>query len=210
MKKDFTDVTVVLDRSGSMQSCLLDAQGGLNAFVDTQKQQPGECSYTLVEFDTTYHFVHRGVPIKDVPEYKLVPRGNTALLDAVGRAINETGERLDKLPEHEKPSLVVFVIVTDGAENASKEFTRSQVREMIERQQNTYNWQFTFLGANHNAFREATSLGISASAVAQYSTENSAMAFAGASSNVSRMRSASAAGDKVENLYTAAELKSMF
>lgn len=209
MKANCTDVTVVLDRSGSMQSCKDDAEGGVNSFVDEQKKQSGECVYSLVEFDTEYTFVHKATPIANVGKYTLVPRGSTALLDAVGRAINETGERLAAMPDDQRPSLVVFVIVTDGQENASREFNRPQIKELIERQTKDYQWQFTFLGANQDAFAEAGSLGIAKSAVANYSTSKSAAAFAGAAANVTRMRSAKSAGKDVDNSYTSAELKEM-
>ncbi len=87
-------MTVVLDRSGSMQICREAAEGGLNTFIEEQKKQPGETLFSLVQFDTEYEFVHKGTPIKEVSPFQLVPRGMTALLDAVGRAIVETGERL--------------------------------------------------------------------------------------------------------------------
>lgn len=209
MKLNFSDVTVVLDRSGSMQSCRTDAEGGVNSFIEEQKKHPGECAFSLVEFDTEYNFVHKAKPVAEVPPYTLVPRGSTALLDAVGRAINETGARLSATKEEDRPSLVVFVIVTDGQENASKEFNRSQIKAMIERQQKEYNWQFTFLGANQDAFAEASSLGIAAASVGQYSAQNTSMAFAAASSSVKRMRAARSSGQQVDNAYTEEELKSM-
>ena len=96
----------------------------------------------------------------------------TALLDAVGRAINETGERLAKMNEQDRPGLVIFVIMTDGLENSSREFTKSQVKEMIEEQQSKYNWHFTFLGADQDAFAEAGGLGIAAAGAAQFSKGN--------------------------------------
>ena len=97
MKPDLTDITLVIDRSGSMEEIRSDAAGGVNAFIRQQAQQPGETLLTLVQFDDEYEFVHRGVPIKEVPPYTLVPRSGTALLDAVGRAINETADRLAKM-----------------------------------------------------------------------------------------------------------------
>ena len=97
-----------------MASCQSDAQGGINTFVKEQAEQAGEAVLTLVQFDTQYEFVHKAVPIKDVPKYELHPRGATALLDAVGKAVNEAGERLTKTDEKDRPGLVVFVIVTDG------------------------------------------------------------------------------------------------
>ena len=129
MKSDLTDITLVVDRSGSMQEIRSDAEGGVNAFVEKQAEEPGEALLTLVQFDTEYDFVHKGVPIDKVPKYELHPRGATALLDAVGRAINETGERLAKMAEPDRPGLVIVVIMTDGLENSSREFTKSKSKK---------------------------------------------------------------------------------
>ena len=101
MRSDLTDITLVVDRSGSMQAIREDAQGGVNALIQQQVKEPGEATLTLVQFDTEYEVVHSGVAIEDAPEYELVPRGATALLDAVGRAINETGKRLSDLKKKE-------------------------------------------------------------------------------------------------------------
>lgn len=209
MRNDLTDITVVLDRSGSMASCQKDAEGGLNTFIDEQKKQPGGAVFSLVQFDTDYEFVHRGVPIDSVGKCELHPRGNTALLDAVGRAITETGERLKNIAEDQRPGLVVFVILTDGQENASKEFKRAQIKEMIERQQSTYKWKFLFLGANQDAFAEAASMGIASVGTQNYSQHNSGHAFAAAAGNVTRMRGAVGQGMVPDQSYTADEIKSM-
>jgi len=209
MRQDLTDLTVVLDRSGSMHACRSDAEGGLNSFIAKQKELPGECIFTLVQFDTVYEFVHKAIPLKTVPHCHLEPRGNTALLDAVGRAIVETGERLRALPEHERPGLVVFVIVTDGQENSSQEYTKARVREMIEHQQSVYQWQFTYLGANQDAFAEAGSMGIRVCGTAPYRDEAIIHAFVGASGSLGRMRRASAMGETIENEFTPEELEAM-
>ena len=143
---------------------------------------------TLVQFDTEYEFLHRGVPVQQVPPYRLVPRGMTALLDAVGRAINETGERLAKMDETDRPGLVVFVVMTDGEENSSKEFSKDQVKQMITHQQEKYGWHFTFLGANQDAFAEAGALGIHAAGVAHDVPEKVGTAYGMTGRKVSRMR----------------------
>lgn len=189
MRKDLTDVTVVMDRSGSMIQCREDAEGGLNAFIEEQKAHPGDCTFTLVQFDDEYEFVHKAVPIKDVPKCILQPRGWTALLDALGKAINETGERLAAMEEDERPSLVAFVVVTDGLENSSKEFTKSQIKEMIERQTNDYQWQFTFLGADQDAFEEAGGLGFSHDTTSNYAKGKEREAFTSAGLNLTAARS---------------------
>lgn len=208
MRQDLTDITVVMDRSGSMQSCQADAEGGLNRFIEDQKKLPGEALFTLVQFDHEYEFVHRGVPIKDVPYCKLVPRGNTALLDAVGRAIVETGERLAKMQEKDRPGLVVFVITTDGQENASREYTRARIKEMISHQTSVYNWQFTYLGANQDSFAEAGGLGIT-SGTANFTAATVGVAHAAASMKIGRMRQATREHKAVDNSFTTEEIEQM-
>jgi hypothetical protein len=209
MRADLTDITLVVDRSGSMESIRSDAQGGVNALIADQAKLAGEAVLTLVQFDTAYEFVHRAVPVRQVPPYALVPRGNTALLDAVGRAIVETGERLAAIPEVDRPGLVVFVVMTDGHENASREFTAAAVRELIERQRAVYAWQFTFLGANQDAFASAGALGIAADGAATFAPDKVAAAYDGASKKMARMREQRSAGDVVDNAFTDEEREDM-
>jgi hypothetical protein len=209
MKSDLTDITLVVDRSGSMQKIREDAEGGINAFLQEQAKLPGDALMTLVQFDTEYEFLQRGLSIKQVPAYTLVPRGNTALLDAVGRAINETGERLAKMAEADRPGLVVFVIMTDGLENSSKEFTKAQVKQQIEEQQSKYNWQFTFLGANQDAFAEAGGIGIKYGGSAQYAPDKVRAAWHGNSAKLARMRAQTANDESVQNVFTEAEREAM-
>ena len=202
MRTDLTDITMVVDRSGSMESIKSDAEGGINSFIDQQKQEPGEALLTLVQFDTEYEFVHSGVPVKQIPAFTLVPRGSTALLDAVGRAINETGARLAAMAESQRPALVVFVIVTDGAENSSREFTRDQIRTMVEHQQSAYKWQFTFLAANQDAFAAGGSMGIAQDGIAAYSMGKVRGSWDAAAKKMSRMRKAAGEGAAVDNKFT--------
>ncbi len=205
MRKDLTDITLVVDRSGSMEGIKADAEGGINSFIKKQAKLPGEALLTLVQFDGEYEFIHNGVNIKEVPTYTLTPRGSTALLDAVGRAVNETGERLRKLPEEQRPGLVICVIVTDGGENASREFTRERVRQMIEEQQGKYNWQFTFLAANQDAFAAGASIGVNQVGSAGYNPNKMVTAYSNTSNKVSRMRGQSLRGEAVDNDYTEEE-----
>lgn len=209
MRKDLVDITLVVDRSGSMESIREDAQGGINAFIRDQSESDGEALVTLVQFDTQYEFVHRGVPVQDVPEFKLVPRGGTALLDAVGRAINETGNRLDKMAESDRPGLVIFVVMTDGQENSSCEFKLADIRKMIQHQQDAYSWQFTFLGADQDAFAEAQAMGMAAGGHGNYAKHKVMNAYIHASSKVKRMRCQAAAGASVDNKFTQEELDDM-
>jgi len=188
MKKGFADITLIVDRSGSMLACRDDAEGGINQLIEEQAAAGGDAVLTLVQFDTEYEFIHKGMPIKCVPKYTLVPRGMTALLDAVGKAIAETGERLAALAEADRPDTVFCVIVTDGAENASREFTKQQVCDMIETQKTDYNWQFTFIGASPDTFAVAGSFGIAADQTLQYDPSKTGDAYRTISSAMSVSR----------------------
>ncbi|MBL8814376.1 MAG: hypothetical protein JNM43_29680 [Planctomycetaceae bacterium] len=139
----------------------------------------------------------------------LKPRGSTALLDAVGRAIIETGARLRAMEESQRHGLVVFVIVTDGQENASREFSRDKIREMIDHQQSVYSWKFTFLAANQDAFAEGGQLGIDSSGIANYSPDKVSAAHAAATRKLSRMRKMLADGDSIDNKFTPDEVQDM-
>lgn len=194
MKTDLTDISVVLDRSGSMQSVRTDTIGGFNAFLKTQKEAPGEALLSLVQFDDQYEVVYSGKNINDVPELTektFVPRGMTALLDAIGRTINATGARLSELPENERPSRVIFVILTDGDENASKELTKEKVNEMIKHQTDVYQWDFVFLGANQDAIKAGATMGIMAGNSMSYAAnaKGTAAAFASVGATMCAYRS---------------------
>lgn len=209
MNRNLTDITLVVDRSGSMQAIRADAEGGVNAFLRQQAELPGEATITLVQFDTRYEFLARGVPVQDCPAYKLVPRGGTALLDAVGRAINETGERLRQIPEAERPGLVIFVVMTDGQENSSREFSRAQIKTLIQHQTEQYQWQFTFLGADQDAFAEAESLGMQVGGAACFAFAKVDRAYANTGNKVKRMRGQLQRGEKIDNTYTPEERQDM-
>ena len=163
MKDNLTEIVFILDESGSMSRLTDDTIGGYNSFVKEQKNQSGEAYLTTVLFDDRYIVLHDHINIHEVPEltwqeYK--PLGLTALMDAIGRTINNVGERLANTPEEERPSHVIFVITTDGYENASQEYTKEKVKEMIEHQQTKYSWEFMFLGAGIDAYEEATTIGL--------------------------------------------------
>jgi len=205
VNQNLTDLIFVVDRSGSMESCQKEAETGLNKIVDDQKNEEGDCNFTLVQFDTEYEVVHDGVPIKDVPHIPLVPRGMTALNDAVGQAINTVGERLGKMDEADRPGLVTLVIVTDGGENASQEFNRQQVHDMIKTQEETYNWKVIYLGANQDAFKESAQIGIAQCSSANYKTCNTAKALKMMSSKVSNMRHSVSQGGEAFCSFSADE-----
>ncbi len=152
-KSGYTHVSLVVDRSGSMQNLAQESTSGINALISEQIAETGNFTVTLTQFDTQFDTVCR-LSTKN-PEYKLEPRGSTALLDAVGNEILATGEDLAKMAEDERPERVVFVIVTDGQENASSNYTLEQVRELIKQQTEVYNWDFQFLGVNEAAWQGA-------------------------------------------------------
>ena len=209
MNPDLTDITLVVDRSGSMASVREDAEGGIASFIAEQAGEPGDALLTLVQFDTDYEIVHSGIPVGQLPSYTLVPRGMTALLDAVGRAIDETGRRLATMAEDQRPGLVIVVIVTDGKENASRSYTRQRVREMIEHQRQVYSWHFTFLGADQDAFAEAGAIGIDAGGVARYDKQKVDAAYRGTSRKVARMRAMRRSNQAVCNDFTDEEREDM-
>lgn len=161
--QNYTHIAVVLDRSGSMMNIKNDAIGGFNQFLQSQKQVPGKCTFTLAQFDDQYEIVHSMRSIHDVPEltgHTYQPRGLTRLLDAIGKTIVEVGNRLREMPENERPGKVVFMVLTDGHENDSREFrNKFSIQEMIKIQQEAYNWQFVFLSSTLDAYDVAGSYG---------------------------------------------------
>ncbi len=159
--KNRTEVAVIVDRSGSMMSIREDAEGGLNSFLKKMQKAKGEVVLTLAQFDNHYDLLVRRCSIRDsLPEFKLSPRGTTALYDAVGRTVQTLGEDLANLPEGERPGKVLVLIVTDGLENASREFKPGDVQEMIRHQKEKYGWEFLYIGANQDAIEAGGKLGI--------------------------------------------------
>jgi uncharacterized protein YegL len=167
MDKALTEIIAIVDRSGSMDSIKDDAIGGFNAFLEEQqKEKVGKCLLTYVQFDHEYDVVHDGIDIKDMKPLNyttFVPRGSTALLDAIGRTINVVGARLAKTPEEKRPGNVVVVILTDGEENASQEFRAEQIKEMVKHQSEKYDWGFIYLAQNIDAFSTGRNMGFDAS-----------------------------------------------
>jgi hypothetical protein len=140
-----------------------DAIGGFNTFLTQQQALPGDARLTLVLFDHEYQVTHSGVEIRSVPpldEHTYVPRGMTALLDAVGRTIDDVGKRLAATPEDQRPGKVIVAILTDGMENASRDYTNAKVAAMIRHQQEKYSWEFIFLAANQDAIKAAEAIAI--------------------------------------------------
>ena len=136
-RSDLTHLYFLLDRSGSMQSIKSDIEGGFAAFVDEQRKGAGECRATLAQFDDVYEVVYADRPIADVPPLDLQPRNMTALHDAMGRLITDAGARLAALPESQRPGTVIVAIMTDGLENASKEWTGASIKALVSQQSNS-------------------------------------------------------------------------
>ncbi len=160
MNSSLTDINIVLDRSGSMNKISSDVKGGFDQFIGEQREQPGNANVTLAQFDDKYEVVYSGKDIRDVPALVHTPRGMTALYDAIGRTINTAGERLARIPERSRPGNVIFVIITDGFENRSREFSQAQIKSMIEHQRSKYAWEFVFIGANQDAALSGGKIGI--------------------------------------------------
>lgn len=192
--KDLTHIYFLLDRSGSMQSIKDDTEGGFNAFIAEQRAQGGRCTVTLAQFDNEYEEVYRDVPVADVPPLHLAPRGSTALLDSIGRLVTTTGDHLARLPEDERPGVVIVGIMTDGHENASHEWSHSAVKALIEQQTRDYAWQFLYMGADQDAIEVGASIGVAAANAMTYSRGKVAAAMAATSRNIGRTRTAVAEG----------------
>jgi hypothetical protein len=196
MKNDYTHIAVILDRTGSMETIRDDTIGGFNAFLNAQKGAPGLASLTLVQFDSQdpYEIVYHFKPLADVPELTretFVPRANTPLLDAIGRGINDLEKSLADITEAERPSRVVMVLITDGQENASREFRKDQIEKMIKEKQEKSAWQFVFLSADLAAIGDALATGMRAASTLAHDKDSHGVgaAWAALSRSVSDYRS---------------------
>jgi len=164
-KKDFTSIIFVLDKSASMSTKREQAVSSFDEFVLDQKNQKGECSMTLVMFDTNYGVILVNEPIekvKPLEEIGYAPGGNTALIDSVARAINEAGDVFARMKEGERPDNVVLVILTDGEENSSKEVTNQELQQLIDHQVDKYDWKIVYLHQGAGAFAQANKMGMKA------------------------------------------------
>ena len=198
MRNDYVDITLVIDKSGSMERLTDDTIGGVNRLLEEQRKVSGKAHLTLIQFDSRYHVTHSAL-VQNVPNLtrdSYRPSGNTALIDAVAQGINLTGRRLSALPESERPAKVLFIVITDGQENSSREFTKDQLRKMIEEQTNVYKWEFNYLGANVDAFDEAKKYGFSFSNTSNYgaNTKGIASTYALVSEKLGSLRSRVATG----------------
>lgn len=171
MKKDLTEIVFILDKSGSMNSIKDDAIGGFNSFLEEQKKAEGKAKMSVILFDDTVQTISDGVDINEVKpldKTTFIPSGLTSLLDAIGLGIDNLNKRISESPEDEKPSNVIFAIMTDGHENSSMEYQPLQIKHKVESMQKEKDYQFIFLGANIDAVGTAEGLGINRKFTGQF------------------------------------------
>lgn len=171
MKKNLTELVFILDKSGSMAGLEKDTIGGFNAMLQKQKALSGECRITTVLFDNRYELLHDRIDIravKPITEKEYFVGGSTALMDAIGRTIHKIAVAQKNTAEDYRAEKVMFVIITDGAENASREYSSDRVKAMIEHEKEKYGWEFVFLGANIDAVETAGRFGIEADRAVDY------------------------------------------
>jgi len=193
MRKGLTELVFILDKSGSMSGLETDTIGGYNSMLEKQKAIPGKCLITTVLFDGNYELLHDRIDIRAVSpisakEYRV--GGSTALLDAIGRTIHKIGNAQKHTAEDYRAEKVMFVIITDGLENSSREYSSERVKEQIERQKTKYGWEFVFLGANIDAIQTAAHFGIGADRAVDYlaDSEGTNLNFAVMSAAVAEFR----------------------
>lgn len=207
-KQNSTDITIILDSSSSMAPDRDKTLSAINEFLDIQKKTDGDCRISLVTFSAPnfaydkdwYKRVWDGMNIKEIAKLSKEsydPSGWTALYDAVGQAIDETGRRLSKIPESERPSKVLFVTMTDGEENKSRTFSLAKLKESIQHQETKYSWNFVFLGADFSTAKQTSALGLDADRSMDFSKQNMASNWRGLSRAVSDYR-----GTKESKLYS--------
>ena len=175
MKKNLTELVFILDRSGSMSGLENDTIGGFNAMIEKQKRDAGEAYVSTVLFDNHREVIHDRVDIQKVEPMnreQYYVRGSTALLDAVGKSIRHIANVHKYAREEDRPEKTLFIITTDGMENASHEYSYERVRKMIEHEKDKYGWEFIFLGANIDAAKEAARFGIDESRAANYHADS--------------------------------------
>jgi len=160
MKKDLVELVFIVDRSGSMSGIASDMEGAIKSVIDDQKKLEKDVRVSLIQFDNEYEevFTHRS--IADVGKISIHPRNSTALLDAMGKTINSFERNFSGTDEDERPEKVLFVIITDGEENSSYEFSRDKVFGMVETVKRDHGWELIYLGANQDSIAEGNKIGV--------------------------------------------------
>jgi uncharacterized protein YegL len=186
---DTTLLVLVIDRSGSMESIREDMEGGIKSLIEEQAKEEGICLVTLVQFDDRYEVLADDVPASELLQYRLVPRGSTALLDALGRTISHVRARIESLDQASRPDHVIVAVVTDGLENASKEWSHLQVTDSVKARIDE-GWHFTFLGSNQDAIQEGGKMGVAAGSAMGFAATPTGTreAVQAASASMGRMR----------------------
>lgn len=203
MKKGLTEIVFILDRSGSMSGLEADTIGGYNSMLDKQKKEEGDALISTVLFDDQAEILHDRKNLEKVEritDKEYYVRGCTALLDAVGGAIHHISHIQKELPEEEKPEKTLFIITTDGMENASKKYSYDKVKKMVEKKKKKNHWEFVFLGANIDAVEVAGRFGVAANRAVRYECDSAgtALNFNVMSKMVSCARACSSAEDMEE------------
>lgn len=190
---NYDHLLTVVDRSGSMFNIQEDMRGALDELFKAQAAEDGTCLVDYVQFDNHYELVFEDKPAGEAVA-TLEPRGSTALLDAIGKAVTDLGKKLADLPEDERPGNVIVAVVTDGMENSSVDWKPEDVRALIKEQEDKYNWTFTFLGANIDAVKVGASFGFNPDNSLTYTTNNTGGTVAAASAFVTRTRTGAKGG----------------
>ncbi len=187
---NLTRLVFLLDRSGSMQSIKSDVIGGFDAFLAEQRAGEGLCTVTLAQFDHEYEVVYGGIALGQVPPLALWPRGRTALLDSMGKLITDTAAEINALAEDDKPGTVIVAIMTDGMENASREWRQPDIKALVEQQTNDNGWEFLYMGTDQDAVEVGKGLGVKDGQAITYARGKSREAMLAASGNVRGYRDA--------------------
>jgi|TARA_R110000803_G_scaffold155276_2_gene219949 hypothetical protein len=207
MKDDYTHIAIILDRSGSMKQIKDDTIGGFNQFLEDQQKEEGYATVTLAQFDSSYELLEDFTDIGEVPlltEETFIPRSMTALQDAIGLTVNSVGQKLAALDEKDRPSKVLICVMTDGDENASREFSPSDIKELVKLQTEEYKWEFVFIGANQDAVITSGTLGFDAGKTMTYAANSrgTTSAYQTLSDNVKTLRNSKGADTSEAMLFS--------
>jgi uncharacterized protein YegL len=194
--QEYTHLALIVDRSGSMYGIASDMNGAIKELLDKQSKEPGRLVVDVTTFDDVIEFPYTDAAPADITEDLIMPRSNTALNDAIGVTIQRLGNKFRLLDEERRPGTVIVVIVTDGMENASKEYTRPQIKKMVDEQTDRWGWVFMYLAANVDAFKTGEGYGMHAKMSSGYVPQAAGVsgAYASLHANMSRARTGDMSG----------------